>query len=337
MESIIKIMIYDVNKYNDIWPTEGSDRQDHTRILYVVISSFWTKYKHSWLCTRSRHMQLKSYLRQRNIECKIILFTAGTRMPVNIDMQITVYDLRSELLSRLIVETVVGSMNVSGSAVKLRRWIYYPNGSGVHIHRVRSRDPNTCLLITRCHIHHTAHAFTHITSPRTCVWNPESASVHSTVAHVPHSRSRHLDCLSRCRLVPPPPRPPLPAPAGFSQGLSGGWRRRALRTGQQTTPDTRAEKFESLERINAICEVNWSFDSCSSCKRLAPKRFDELLESKLPFVSRIEFIHLKLLNFSAHVSEVTVSSSAETIPSRRRRRRRRPVTRPPRSVRVGLL
>ena len=55
-------------------------------------------------------------------------------------------------------------------------------------------------------------------------------------------------------------------------------------------------------------ETNWSFDSCNSCKRLVPSRLHELHESKLQFVSRIEFIRSKLSNFSAHVSGVIISS-----------------------------
>ena len=61
------------------------------------------------------------------------------------------------------------------------------------------------------------------------------------------------------------------------------------------------KKFESLERMNSIRETNGSFDSC---KRLVPTRLHELHESKLPFVSRIEFIPSKLSNFSTHVSGV---------------------------------
>ena len=49
-------------------------------------------------------------------------------------------------------------------------------------------------------------------------------------------------------------------------------------------------------------ETNESFDSCKSCKRLVPTRLHDLHESKLSFVSRIEFIRSKLSNFSAHVS-----------------------------------
>ena len=67
------------------------------------------------------------------------------------------------------------------------------------------------------------------------------------------------------------------------------------------TPYTRAEKFESFERINSIRDTNGNFDSCNSCKRLVPSRLHELHESKFPFVSRIEFIRSKLSNFSAHV------------------------------------
>ena len=48
-------------------------------------------------------------------------------------------------------------------------------------------------------------------------------------------------------------------------------------------------------------EINGNFDSCNSCKRLAPSRLHELHESKFPFVLRIEFIRSKLSNFSAHV------------------------------------
>ena len=71
------------------------------------------------------------------------------------------------------------------------------------------------------------------------------------------------------------------------------------------TPDTWAETFEILERINSMRETNESFDSCNSCKRLVSSRLHELHESKLSFVSRIKFIHSKLSIFiSAHVSGV---------------------------------
>ena len=52
-------------------------------------------------------------------------------------------------------------------------------------------------------------------------------------------------------------------------------------------------------------ETNGSYDSCTSCKRLGTSRLHELYELKLMFVSRIEFIHSKLSNLSAHVSGVT--------------------------------
>ena len=64
------------------------------------------------------------------------------------------------------------------------------------------------------------------------------------------------------------------------------------------TPDTWAEKSESFEQINLIRETNGNFHSCNSCKRLG-------LETKFLFVSRIEFIRLKLSRFSAYVSWVT--------------------------------
>ena len=70
------------------------------------------------------------------------------------------------------------------------------------------------------------------------------------------------------------------------------------------TPDTRAEKFETFERINSIRETNGNLDSCNSCKRLVLSRLRELHESKFPFVSRIEFIRSKLSNLSVHVSGV---------------------------------
>ena len=81
------------------------------------------------------------------------------------------------------------------------------------------------------------------------------------------------------------------------------------------TPNTRAEKFESFERINSIRGTNGNFDSCNSRKRLGSRlrelyeskckqlgsRLRELQESKFPFISRIEFIRSKPSNFSAHV------------------------------------
>ena len=57
------------------------------------------------------------------------------------------------------------------------------------------------------------------------------------------------------------------------------------------------KKSKSFERINSIRETNGSFDSYNSCKRLVSSRLHELHESKLPFVSRIEFIRSKLSNF----------------------------------------
>ena len=79
---------------------------------------------------------------------------------------------------------------------------------------------------------------------------------------------------------------------------------------EKVTTFTWAEKFESFERINSIRETNGNFDSCNSCKRLAPSRLHELHESKFPFVSRIEFIRSKLSNFSAHVNVVSVWGGA---------------------------
>ena len=48
--------------------------------------------------------------------------------------------------------------------------------------------------------------------------------------------------------------------------------------------------------------TNGRFDSCKSCTRLTPSRSHE---SKLSFVSRIEFIRSRLSKFSAYVSGVT--------------------------------
>ena len=78
------------------------------------------------------------------------------------------------------------------------------------------------------------------------------------------------------------------------------------------TPDTWAEKFESFQRINSICETNGNFDSCNPCKQLVSSRLHGLHESKFPFVSRIEFIRWKLSNFSAHVSGVTITGRPTT-------------------------
>ena len=68
-----------------------------------------------------------------------------------------------------------------------------------------------------------------------------------------------------------------------------------------------SRKFESFELINSIRETNGRFDSCNSCKRLETSRLHELHESKLPFVSRIEFVCSKLSNFSAHASRVILT------------------------------
>ena len=67
----------------------------------------------------------------------------------------------------------------------------------------------------------------------------------------------------------------------------------------------RTDKFDS--------ETNGSFDTCNTCKRLVPSRLYEIHVSNLPFVSRIEFIPSTLLNFSAHVSGVTVDDRMEAI------------------------
>ena len=67
-------------------------------------------------------------------------------------------------------------------------------------------------------------------------------------------------------------------------------------------------KIENLERINSIRETNGRFWSCNSCKRLVTSRLHDLHESKLPFVSRIEFIRSEFLDFSAHVSGFGVSA-----------------------------
>ena len=59
--------------------------------------------------------------------------------------------------------------------------------------------------------------------------------------------------------------------------------------------------FHIAGGINSIRETSENFDSCNSCKRLGISRLHELHESKIPFVSRTEFIRSKLSNFSAHV------------------------------------
>ena len=71
------------------------------------------------------------------------------------------------------------------------------------------------------------------------------------------------------------------------------------------TPDTWTEKCEGFERMNSIRVTNGNFDSYNSCKRLVPSRSHELHESKVPFVTRIEFIRSKFSNLSPHVYGVT--------------------------------
>ena len=63
----------------------------------------------------------------------------------------------------------------------------------------------------------------------------------------------------------------------------------------------RTDKFDS--------ETTGNFDSCNLCKRLGTSGLHELHDSKVPFVSSIEFIHSKLSNFSAHVCGVTDSAA----------------------------
>ena len=69
------------------------------------------------------------------------------------------------------------------------------------------------------------------------------------------------------------------------------------RVGTVIDPGYMSRKFESFERIISIRITNGNFDSCNSCKRMVPSRLHELLESKFPFVTRIEFIRSKLSNF----------------------------------------
>ena len=49
-------------------------------------------------------------------------------------------------------------------------------------------------------------------------------------------------------------------------------------------PDTRAEKFESFERINSMRVANGSFDSRDSRKQLVSSRLRESHEPKLPLL-----------------------------------------------------
>ena len=86
-------------------------------------------------------------------------------------------------------------------------------------------------------------------------------------------------------------------------------------------PRYMSRKFESFERINSMRETDRSFDACNRPKRLGTGRLHELHESKHPFVSRIEFIHSKLSNFSAHVSGVRVCSALRPRPIPREPRR----------------
>ena len=55
------------------------------------------------------------------------------------------------------------------------------------------------------------------------------------------------------------------------------------------TPDTCAEKFESLELFNVIRETNGSFASCMLYERLRTSRLPDLHETKPPFVSLYNF------------------------------------------------
>ena len=118
-------------------------------------------------------------------------------------------------------------------------------------------------------------------------------------------RSLSHHSVTGCLAVTPPV---LPSPG---DGLGEGGKPPAVDCGRGVfsgtlSPYTWAEKFESFERINSIRETNGNFDSCNSCKRLGTSRLHELHESKLPFVSRIEFIRSKLSNFSAHVYGVAI-------------------------------
>ena len=74
-----------------------------------------------------------------------------------------------------------------------------------------------------------------------------------------------------------------------------------------------------------VTEADWSYlvcdrpqpprleNSCNSCKQLIPSRLHELHESKLPFVSCIEFIRPKLSTFSVHVSGVSVAAGSRRL------------------------
>ena len=101
------------------------------------------------------------------------------------------------------------------------------------------------------------------------------------------------------------PRPCLRSDGGATGGVGGASRRDGLGQGAALTPDTRAEKIESYERIISMRATSENFDSCNSCKLLKTSCLHELHESNFSFVSRIEFIHSKLSFSSAHVSGVT--------------------------------
>ena len=102
--------------------------------------------------------------------------------------------------------------------------------------------------------------------------------------------------------------------------LATGWRsssrsssvcRRLAVAGWPTvtvTPDTWAEKNRKFRTDKFDMWNKRNFHSCMSCRRLVSSRSRKLEESKPPFVSRIEFILSKLLNFSAHVSGVNVAA-----------------------------
>ena len=71
------------------------------------------------------------------------------------------------------------------------------------------------------------------------------------------------------------------------------------------TPHTRAEHFESVERINSVLETNRSFDSCNSCKQLAVY-ISCISQNCLFQVSNLSVLNLRF--FSAHISVVGAES-----------------------------
>ena len=79
----------------------------------------------------------------------------------------------------------------------------------------------------------------------------------------------------------------FPAPRATFSTSQGSYRRGHVTP--PPIPDTWAENFESFERTNLMRETNGSFDSCNSCKRLGTTCLHQWHESKLPFVSHIEF------------------------------------------------